>query len=262
MKGGAREAGLKKGDQLLKIDGKPIDRFGRFQDIVNAVRGPAGTAVKLSLLRGSEVLDFSVTRQLIEIPNVQSELLPDGIAYIKLRYINKSAAHDINQDLRKYVNNGVTRLILDLRENGGGIYDFGKDIIGQFVKKNDEIYMERRKINSKMTTIRADADGIAADMRVVVLVDEHTASIAEALTSIFKHREHSVVLGTTTYGKASMENMFDAGNGYKVLVTVGMLYDRDGVTWHGTGIKPDIEIPRAKETDNVLELAKDYIQRM
>lgn len=262
LEGGARDAGLKKDDQLLKIDGKPIDRFERFDDMVNAIRGPAGTTVRLGLLRGSEVLDYTVTRQLIKIPNVQSEVLSGEIAYLKLGYINKSTAHEINQDLQKYVNNGVTGLILDLRDNAGGMYDIGKEIIGLFVKKNDEIYHERKKINSKMTIIRADKDGIAADMRVVVLVGEHTSSIAEALTSIFKHRDHSVVMGSTTYGKASIENMFDAGYGYKALVTVGMLYDHDGVTWHGTGIKPDIEIPETKGTDNVLELAKDYIQRM
>jgi len=99
-------------------------------------------------------------------------------------------------------------------------------------------------------------------MRVVVLVSEHTASIAEALTSVYKRRDNSIVMGSTTHGKASLEDMFDTGNGYKVLVTVGMLYDQDGVTRHGTGIKPDVEIPEVKGTDNVLQLAKDYIQRL
>ena len=130
------------------------------------------------------------------------------------------------------------------------------------MKKNDEIYRERGKIKANRTTIKADKNGIAADMRVVVLVNDHTASIAGALTSVFKHREHSVAMGITTYGKASIEDMLDADNGYKALITIGMPYDRNSVTWHGTGIEPDVKIPEVKGTDNVLELAKHYIQGM
>ena len=83
------------------------------------------------------------------------------------------------------------------------------------------------------------------------------------MAAMFKHRDGSIVMGTSTLGKASVETMFDVSDGFKALITVGTLYDRNGKTWHGEGIHPDVPVPRMEgATDNVLELAKDYIQRM
>jgi len=263
LEGGGREAGLEKNDQILKIDGKPVDQFASFDDMVYAIRGPATSQVRLTVLRGSDVREYTVTRKIIRIPNVQGELLPGGIAYLKLRNINPAAFQDIRQYLDKFIGNGAARLILDLRENVAGLYDAGRDVIGLFVKKNDAIYQEKRNGSPQIKSVRADQDGVAAGMKIAVLVNQNTASIAEALATVFKHRDAAVIIGTTTYGKASIEDMFDAGNGYKILVTVGMLYDRDGKTWHGVGVRPDVEVPPvAGNDDNVLALAKDYIQRM
>ena len=265
LEGGGRDAGLEKNDQILKINGKSIDQFASFDDMVYAIRGPASTQVGLTVLRGSDVREFTVTRKIIKIPNVEGEMLPGGTAYLKLRNINPAALQDIRQDLDKFIAAGATRLILDLRENVAGLYETGRDVIGLFVKKNDTIYQERRGGDPQMKTVRADKDGIAAGMKVAVLVNQNTASIAEALATVFKHRVGAVLIGSTTFGKASIENLFDAGDGYKLLVTVGMLYDRDGKTWHGAGIEPDIQVPAVAgggNNDNVLALAKDYIQRM
>jgi carboxyl-terminal processing protease len=263
LEGGGKKAGLRARDQLLKINGRPVGEFADLSAMVDAIRGPEGTSVRLTVLRDSEVVESDVTREIIRIAGVESTTLPGGIAYLKINYFNQPNVADARKAITDSIRGGVKKMVVDLRSNGGGLYEAGAEIMAMFAQRGAVVFQERGKIRGKLQPRRVDQDGIAANLSVVALVSEQTASVAEAMAAMFKQRAGSLVMGTTTFGKASIENMFDVGDGYKSLVTVGMLFDRDGQTWHGTGIVPDIQVPRVEgDTDNVLELARDYLQRM
>lgn len=266
LEGGGKKAGLMKEDQILKINNREIGEYKTLDNIVGEIRGPAGSKVRLKILRGSEVMDFDVTREVIRLAVVESRILPAGtdmVGYIKLLNFSETAAQDFKKELDILNSRNVKKIILDLRNNTGGLFNTSTDIMGFFEKKSEVLFQEQKKTGTGLKPFRTTSDGIASDLYVAVLVNGNTRSVAEAMTSMFKNRENSVVIGTPTFGKASIEEMFILNDGYRLLLTVGMLYDREGNTWHGKGIRPDIIVPETEdETDNVMDLAMDYIQRI
>ena len=261
--GGGKRAGLQKEDQILKINGRPSAEFETLGNMVNEIRGPAGSKVSLTLLRQSNVIDVEVTREIIKIAVLEARILPGRIGYLKLNNFTETAAREFKQELENFSRENVGKIILDLRDNAGGLFQTSTEIMGYFMKRNAILFQEQKKSGAGLRPFKTDKEGVAADMQVVVLVNENTRSVAEAMASIFKHRKNSTVIGARTFGKASVEEMFDLNNNYRLLMTVGMLYDSDGNTWHGTGIRPNIVVPETKDgTDNVMDLAMDYIQRM
>jgi carboxyl-terminal processing protease len=263
MEGGGKKAGVRKDDQILKINGRPVAEFGTLFAIINEIRGPVDTRVALTLLRKSEVIDVKVTRETVKIEAVESRILPGGIGYIKLKNFSETAARDFDRELKNFQREKADRIILDLRNNFGGILQTGTEIMGCFTKKNDILFQEQKKTGTELKPFRAVANGAAADTDVVVLVNNGTRSVAEAMASMFKHRENSKVIGMATFGKASVEDVFNLSGNYRMVITVGMLYDSDGNTWHGTGVNPDIVVPESEdETDNLLDMAIDYVKRI
>jgi carboxyl-terminal processing protease len=256
--GGAASAGLKVGDQILKIDGTPINKFKSFRDIVYKIRGKSGTKVKLGILRDGETLTRKVKRKKIAWDAVKVGEKDKSHSVIKVNFFNKKTASTLNKELKDMKKRGAKSLILDLRNNTGGLFEEGLSTIRLFASKGDTI-LQAKYNKGVIKKYKADVDGIGKDLKVVVLINKGTKSMGEAFTSSLKQLRSATIIGEKSYGKGTMETVLKLENDHSVKFTVGRLFTSDDKTWDRSGIMPDVEVPYVKsesKRDAQLELAK------
>lgn len=239
FKGPARRAGVKAGDVLTHIDGKDIAKW-TLNDIQNALRGVEGTAVALAVRRADSSLSFSIVREKLSATTVNSEMLEGGvIAYINISGFNLGTAEDFGESVLELLGDGAKALIIDVRDNGGGYLDEAMNSAAGLVKQGttlmyyykgdaeiDEIYTASSSVEDKLCDI-------------VVLVNENTASAAEAFAAALKDNKAAVLVGTNTYGKGVAQQIFE-GNGDDYFKISTMYFRGPGrESIDGQGVKPN-----------------------
>lgn len=257
--GGAQKANLKKGDQLIKIDGQPVNKFESFKDIVYAIRGKNGSRVKLTILRDGETFTKKVKRQKLSWDAVEvSERTPHS-SIIKINFFNEKTVGTLKTEISKMIQSGKRKLILDLRKNTGGLFDEGLKAIKLFAKK-DQAVLITKLAKGESKTLKAEKPGIGRSLTVVVLISQDTKSMGEAFASSLRQLVGATIIGQPSFGKGTMETVVDLENNYSVKFTVGKLYSPDDKTWNGVGVLPDIEFPASEgKTDAQLSLAKTIL---
>jgi carboxyl-terminal processing protease len=244
----AEKAGLKSGDEIIKIDG--VDMTGKSLDEVRSLLlGPAGTHVKLSVRRPgeAELLEIDVIRAKIELPVVESRMLENNIAYLRLAIFSESADAQVQQALGELMKNDPKGLILDLRGNPGGLVTAAVDVASQFLPENTLLFVEKGG-SAPDKSYFTHAGGLALNVPLIVLVDGGSASASEIVSGAIQDHGRGKLVGTVTYGKGSVQEWIalqdDMG---AVRITVSYWYTPDGRQISGQGLTPDVLVTVSEE---------------
>lgn len=232
----ALEAGLKRGDVIRTVDGQDISKLP-IDAIINRVKGPEGTDVELGVERDGRILDFTITRQAIELPNLKAGVVDGNIGYVRLFGFGDGAGDQLRKKVRELVDRGARGVILDLRDNGGGLFDEGVSVASAFIEEGPVVGYR----SPGEDDVIYEAEGKAfPDIPVVVLVNEGSASASEIVAGALQDRERALLVGTTTYGKGSVQQIVPLAYGSAMKVTSAAYLTPDGTNINGKGIEPDV----------------------
>ncbi|MCC7353740.1 MAG: S41 family peptidase [Anaerolineae bacterium] len=247
----AEKAGILKGDILLAVDGKEITPDTTQDDVAALVRGEIGSKVRLTVQRAgvAEPLSFTVTRQRIETPSVEWRMLPDteGIGYIAAHLFNEKTGDEVRKALRELRAQGMKRLVLDLRNNPGGLVDSAVDVASEFMPGGVVAYERRRDGPEKSFTARRN--GTATDLPLVIVVNGGSASASEIVAGALQDLGRAKLIGEKTYGKGSVQLVHDLSDGSSVHVTVSRWYTPHRRQIDQTGLVPDVEAGPVTDED-------------
>ncbi len=263
----AEEAGILEGDILLAVDGLAVTAEMTVEDIAMIIRGEEGTAVTLSVrhLGETEQTDITITRAIILLPSVVSRILPDNptIGYIRLSRFSGESGGEVEAAILSLQEQGAESLILDLRQNGGGLLDAAVEVGDHFLDEGVVLYQNSRAEDEKV--FMSTDEAVALDIPLVILIDRGTASASEIVAGALQDRERAILIGTTTFGKGSVQLVYDLSDGSSVHVTSARWFTPDRNQIDQQGLAPDIEIVPTEEAiadgrDEVLEAAVQYLQ--
>src|SRR6195256_742556 len=257
----AARAGILSGDQILKINGTATDKM-ELQDAVNLLRGVPGQKVTLTLLRPStkEIKDYTLERVEIKVASVKGARLidpeltgPFKIGYIRLIQFNEPTADDLSKALDDLQKQGVQALILDLRNNPGGLLNSAVDVCAQFLPPNTKVVSTQGRVASQQREYTTSG---AAKERphfpMAVLVNEGSASGAEIVCGALKDLHRAIVVGETTFGKGSVQNVMQLPDGSALRFTTAKYYTPSKQVIHGNGVAPNIRVPMSAEQERAL----------
>lgn len=233
--------GVKVGDVITAIDGKSLLSMKPGQAL-ERLSGEVGTRLALQLLRDGESISVNLIRQQLEIESVTYRVVNDNIGYIQISTFNSKTAEQFTNALNTLTTVGAKALIIDVRQNTGGVTSALKPILNQFVPSAVAATVEYAD-GSRKTLIETDSTD-SLDLPVAVLVDSATASASELFAAVMRDEYGALVIGTNTYGKAVMQNTFAFSDGSALTLSVGTIYTRSG-TWNETGLKPDYSVELA-----------------
>jgi len=241
----AWEAGLKAGDKIIKIEGE-LTKDMTINDAVNKMRGPKGTKVTISIAReGLKGLkDYTIVRDIIKIKSVKSKVIEDTIGYVKLNQFQANTSDDLSKALRELSKQGVTALVLDLRNNPGGLLNSAVDVAGKFLPKGRMVVYIKGRDGDK-TEYHTGGRDTVYDMPMVVLVNQGSASASEIVAGALKDWNRAVILGVQTFGKGSVQTVIPLSDGSGLRITTALYYTPKGISIQASGIKPDIEVKLA-----------------
>jgi carboxyl-terminal processing protease len=244
----AWKAGLLAGDSITKIDGEDVAAL-TMDEVLKRLRGQPGTEVKVTVLRGtSTTLDFTLRREIIQVPSVKSTWIGDDIAYLRITQFTAHTAEAFDAAVAEFTKKGFSRLIVDLRNNPGGLLEAVAKVGGRFFK-DGVIVSTRSRVAGESTVFEAQGEQTIPDsVRIIVLVDKGSASAAEILAGALKDRKRAYLLGETTYGKGSVQQVipFDK-TGFKL--TMARYYTPSGINIDKVGIAPNETLKDKELTD-------------
>lgn len=255
----ADRAGLKTDDKIIKINGKDFTA-DKMDDAVKIMRGKAGEKVKITVLRRDEngkakFIDFEIVREIIKVQTVSSKLLKDNIGYISISGFDTPTYNDFDKQYKELKKQGMKKLILDLRNNPGGLLTTSTQVVNTFLDGGLIMYTLDKQNNKETINATKGAD----DIRIVVLVNKGSASASEIVAGALKDRKRATIIGTQTFGKGIVQTVFNMPDGEGLKLTTSAYYTPSGVNIHGKGIAPDIKVELNKEvkTISIDNLAKD-----
>ena len=255
----AAEAGLQRGDILVSIDGTPVDG-NKLEDVSKRIRGAANTSVTLVVRRDGEDKTFTVERRQIHVPTVAGKMIEGtDIGYIRIAVFGEGTAEDFTKEYTKLREHGMNKMILDLRDNPGGIVEQAVGVASNFVPPNSTIvsYTEQDGKVDQYT-----AEGTNDLIPLVVLVNENSASASEIIAGAVQDMQLGPIVGVKTYGKGTVQGVFPLSQQSAVKVTVAKYRTTNGREIDGVGIEPDVVVPLTPSdpTDTQFEKALEIIK--
>ncbi len=250
----AEEAGLEAGDIIVSINGEKCTEMD-LNIAASKIKGEKGSTVELEIIRNNETIKKTVERRNVEIKDSTSRVIDGNIGYIGLSTFDEGCAKNIENYLEEFKGQNINSVIIDLRNNTGGIVTEAIDFAELFVKKGDVIMRSYNKTDKE--TVYKSSSKKTVDMKVVLLVNEYSASATEIVTAALKDNNLATVVGTKTYGKGVMQEVLPMFNGTSALkVTVEEFKTPNGDKINKVGITPDIEVEDDLETDEDEQLQK------
>ena len=254
----AWRAGIKAGDQIIKINGENAIGI-TLDDAVKVLRGKPGTKVTITVRRKgwAKPKDITLIRAIIKIIPVKSKKIGDGIYYLRITSFNEKAADYTYRKLKKFEKEGMKALILDLRDNPGGLLDEAIDVADMFIDKGLIVYTKGRNpsSNSKYYASRYhDVDKYKYPM--VVLVNDGSASASEIVAGALQDHRRAIIMGTRTFGKGSVQVLLPLMDGSAVKITTARYYTPNGRCIQALGITPDIVVYPMKVTETAESMSE------
>jgi carboxyl-terminal processing protease len=239
----AFRAGLKSGDRILKIDGEPTKDLS-LVDAVRKMRGLKGTPVTITIMRDDfeAPKDFTVTRDVIKIHSVSQRKLDDEIGYIRMRNFHKTTADELEEALHQLEEQKITGLVLDLRNNPGGLLNQAVEVVDKFVGKDQLIVYTQGRVRNQNMRFSSKGDSPHLEYPLVILVNGGSASASEIVAGALQDHGRAIVLGTQTFGKGSVQTIIPLSDGSGLRLTTARYYTPKGYLIQGKGIAPDIKV--------------------
>ena len=240
----ADQAGLKANDIILEIDGKKTKNMGPYEAI-EQLRGPAGTSVSISVHREGwdEPKKMTITREVIPVQSVKAEFLSPGYVYSRITKFQNHTANEFKAKLQQLKDEGqIDGLLLDLRNNPGGLLQQAVGVADLFLDKGKIVYTKGRKADQN-TVYYAHASGEKRQYPLVILVNEGSASAAEIVAGAIQAHKRGIIVGTQTFGKGTVQTIIPLPDGAGLRMTTATYYTPDDRSIQAQGIKPDVEVP-------------------
>ena len=252
----AVEVGLREGDVIRTIDGDPVGSLTS-DEAVAQIKGPEGTDVSLGIDRSGDSLDFTITREEIDLPNLQATLREDDVGYIQLFGFARGAGDQVRDEVSEMLDEGAEGIVLDLRNNGGGLFSEAVEVASVFIEEGDVVIY--REASDEETSYEAEGDAFE-DVPLVVLVNEGTASASEIVAGALQDQERATLIGTTTYGKGSVQEVVRLRDASALKLTTAAYLTPEGRDINGKGIAPDVEVSDViEQKDRAVEILKGII---
>lgn len=247
----AEKEGILPGDLIVSVDG--VQYTAEEMTVAsNKIKGELGTTVKIEVLRGNETLNFELTRENIKVNPVEGKKLENNIGYIEFSSFDDGTAEEFKTKFEELQEQGIKSLIIDLRNNGGGIVDEALKIADYILEKDDVILYEVDK-NEKETVEKSKNDPII-NMPIIILTNENTASSSEILAGALKDHEKAKIVGTKTYGKGVIQQLLTLPDGSGLKITSEEYLTPDKTKINEIGIEPDEEVKLPDSVKNVLTI--------
>lgn len=232
-----QKAGLQEGDEILAVDGVPVTQMA-FDEVAAHVRGQAGTDVVLTIMRNNANQDITITRDNIKLKTVGHKMLDNNIGYIQIVSFSEDTANEFNEAYNDLKNQGMKALVLDLRNNPGGLLTTCVEIAKKLVPKGEIVSIVDKQGNKETYSSSLEAP----EYPLVVLINKNSASASEILSGAIQDTKAGTIIGNTSYGKGSVQTILPMFEDDAVKLTIAKYYTPSGRSIDGTGITPDIEI--------------------
>ncbi len=255
----AYKAGLKNGDLIVGVDGEYLSANTTDGEVIEKLRGKPGTKVKLKIIRGRQpAFDVVITRDLIKVKSVKTEIL-DNIGYIRISTFDKNTTSDIKKFLLE--NKKVDGIIIDVRNNPGGLLDEAVSVSDLFLKNCKIVSTKGRTKDNTMDFFSNDLD-VSNGMPIVVLINSGTASASEIIAGALRDNKRAVIIGTRSFGKGSVQKVIPLSEKTGIKLTTAKYYTPNGECIQGNGITPDIEAGYAsiKKVDGIFSLREEIFK--
>lgn len=251
----AQKAGVQAGDLIIKLDEKPVKGMS-LEEAVNLMRGKPGTVLTLTIMREGESapIEIDVTRDVIKVTSVKSRMIDNGYGYVRITQFQAETGRQFLKalsDLEEEHGNDLDGLIIDLRNNPGGVLQAAVETADALLDEGLIVYTEGR-IQSSRLRFSAKPGDVMAGTPIVVLINGGSASASEILAGALQDHERAVVMGTQSFGKGSVQTVIPLDETHAIKMTTARYFTPDGRSIQATGIKPDIEVRPAelKELDS------------
>lgn len=263
----ADKAGLRAGDKIAAINGTSTQGMST-DKAVKLIRGPKGTEVVLTVFRDgwNKTKDFTITRDVIEIPSVKLEMKEDGIAYLKIHQFSEAARSSFRDASIKILNGSADRIVLDLRNNPGGYLEVSQYIAGWFLPKGELVAIEDFGGDIPNNEYKAGGPSNLADYPLIILINKGSASASEILAGALRDNRSVQLIGDQSFGKGSVQTLEDLDKG-SLKITVARWRTPNGTLINGTGLAPDVVVEMTdddfeKNLDPQLDRAIEMIKNL
>ncbi|HEY4691723.1 MAG TPA: S41 family peptidase [Anaerolineae bacterium] len=262
--GPAARAGVLEGDELLAIDGAGLDANQPLNEIETHLRGDIGSRVRLTLNRAGQTIEIEIERAQITPPSTLWRMIDSapGIGYISIRVFTDRTPGEVQRAIDDLRGQGARALVIDVRDNGGGLLQAAVDVTGQFVDGLILIEQQREGGERQFT---ATGNGSARDVPLAVVINNSTASASEILAGALRDRGRAVLIGERTFGKGSVQSVYPLSDGSSLHITTAVWLTPNRRSLNGQSLQPDIEVKRTADDraagrDPVLDRAVAYLQ--
>jgi carboxyl-terminal processing protease len=247
----AWEAGILAGDMIIKIEDE-YTKDMTLQDAVKRMRGTKGTSITITIVSDGEKSprDVTIIRDIIKVKSVKSRVIEDDIGYVKITQFQERTSNDLADALKKLDKEGISSLVLDLRNNPGGLLSSAVDVSGRFLNKGQLVVYTKGRARAKTEYRTRISSTFSKPM--VVIVNQGSASASEIVAGAIKDWKRGIILGTQTFGKGSVQSVVPLSDGSGLRLTTSRYYTPSGVSIQNTGITPDITV-KIKSGDGVKE---------
>ena len=249
----AEKAGIKSGDKIVKVN--DIEYTAKdFDTISDYIKGEEGTKVNIVIERDKKQLSFEISREKINTNPITIKKLDNGIGYLSLPSFDDETSKDFKEKVEELQKQGAKSLIIDLRNNGGGIVDEATKIADYILDKGDTIISTVDNTGKKEVAFSENKP--IFNMPIVILVNENTASASEILAAALKDYDKATIVGTKTYGKGVIQTFFTLSDGSGLKITTAEYYTPKGSTIHEVGVTPDEVVELPKDVDNIYAVSE------
>ncbi|MFA6078773.1 MAG: S41 family peptidase [Candidatus Omnitrophota bacterium] len=251
----AEAAGIKAGDKIVKIDNK-VTRDMTLSEAVRMMRGEPGTQVTLTIWRekGEKILDFVIKRDIIKVSSIKNASFLEGkIGYIKIAEFQENTPSELDAALKKLESGGMDSLVIDLRNNPGGLLEVSVDVAERFLPKDSVIVSIKSRTPAQNAVFRSSGKHYSSNYPLAVLVNEGSASASEIVSGAIQDNRRGIIIGTKTFGKASVQTVIPLKDGSALRLTTALYYTPSGKMIRNEGIIPDVVVENGngkKKPDN------------
>lgn len=249
----AAKAGLLPGDEILKVDDYEVTSESTLTDLSNIIKGEVGKSVKLKIQRGDQILEFDVPRENIKLHQINTEVLENQIGYMDIYSFDEGTSDQFKDKYNELKEQGIKGLIIDLRNNPGGIVKEATGIADAMLEKGKTILITKDK-DGKEEITKSEEDPIVVDVPIILLTNNNSASAAEILAGALKDNGVAKIIGEKTYGKGVIQNVFTLSSGAGLKITTNEYFTPNNNKINKIGIEPDIEVSLPEDIEDELNI--------